>query len=79
MGRSAGAGSGDLEFELCYLEAGGAERRELPDAWPGLKPEAFPQVRGFRWAKSQKHMPGLWWSVTAGAHVGTSPGWSAII
>ena len=44
MGRSAGAGSGDLEFELCYLEAGGAERRELPDAWPGLKPEAFPQV-----------------------------------
>ena len=27
-------------------------------------------AREFRWARSQKHLPGLWWSVTTGAHVG---------
>jgi hypothetical protein len=42
MGRSAGVGSSDREFGLCYLDAGGAERRELPGTWPGLRPEAFP-------------------------------------
>jgi hypothetical protein len=70
MGQAAGAGGSDLVFELCYLEAGGTERRELPASWPGLRPEAFPQVRGFRWARGQGHLPGLWWSVTTGSHVG---------
>jgi TnsA endonuclease-like protein len=70
MGRSSGAGGSDPEFELCYLEAGGAERCELPASWPGLRPEAFAQVRGFRWARGQQHLPGLWWSVTNGSHVG---------
>lgn len=27
-------------------------------------------VRGFGWAKGQKHFPGWWWSATSGRHVG---------
>ena len=70
--RREGAGAGDAgpEFELCYLDADGSEHRELPAAWPGLRPETFMPAREFRWARSQKHLPGLWWSVTTGAHVG---------
>src|SRR5215471_13904044 len=64
------AGDAALEFELRYLDAGGEERRELPAAWPGLRPETFMQVRGFRWARGQKHLPGQWWSATTGSHVG---------
>src|SRR5258707_7091694 len=30
----------------------------------------FMPAREFRWARSQRHLPGLWWSVTTGAHVG---------
>ena len=72
MGQGEGAGTGDAdpEFELCYLDADGGERRELPAAWPGLRPEAFMPAREFRWARGQKHLPGLWWSVTNGSHVG---------
>ena len=72
MGQSEGAGAGDAdpEFELCYLDADGGEHRELPAAWPGLRPEAFMPAREFRWARSQKHLPGLWWSVTTWSHVG---------
>jgi hypothetical protein len=66
----AGAGDADPEFELGYLDADGSEHRELPAAWPGLRPETFMPAREFRWARSQKHLPGLWWSVTTGAHVG---------
>jgi hypothetical protein len=57
-------------FELCYLEAWGAECREFPASWPGLRPEGFVPVRGFRWARGQGHLPGLWWSATTGSHVG---------
>lgn len=67
---AAGTGDADPEFELCYLDADGAERRELPAAWPGRRPETFMPVREFRWARGQKHLPGLWWSATTGAHVG---------
>jgi hypothetical protein len=66
----AGAGDADPEFELCYLDAYGGEHRELPAAWPGLRVETFMPAREFRWARSQRHLPGLWWSVTAGSHVG---------
>src|SRR5258708_37348116 len=64
------AADADLGFELCYLEASGAERREFPVSWPGLCPEAFAPVREFRWTRGQRHLPGLWWSATTGSHVG---------
>jgi hypothetical protein len=70
QGEGTGAGDGDPEFELCYLDAGGAERRELPASWPGLQPEMFRPVREFRWTRGQRHLPGLWWSATTGSHVG---------
>jgi hypothetical protein len=70
VGQDAVVRDGDPEFELCYLDAGGTERLELPASWPGLQPEVFPQVRGFRWARGQGHLPGLWWSSTTGSHVG---------
>jgi hypothetical protein len=68
--QAGGTGDGDPEFELCFLDAGGAERRELPASWPGLQPEVFLPVREFRWTRGQGHLPGLWWSVTTGRHVG---------
>jgi hypothetical protein len=68
--QAGGAGDGDPEFELWFLDAGGAERRELPASWPGLRPELFLPVREFRWTRGQGHLPGLWWSVTTGSHVG---------
>ena len=70
QGEGTGAGEADPEFELCYLDADDGGHRELPAAWPGLRPETFMPAREFRWARSQKHLPGLWWSVTTGAHVG---------
>ena len=70
QGVRAVAGDGDPGFELCFLDADGDERRELPAAWPGLRPETFMPVREFRWTRGQKHLPGLWWSATTGAHVG---------
>jgi len=70
QGEGTGAGEADPEFELCYLDADDGEHRELPAAWPGLGPETFMPAREFRWARGQKHLPGLWWSVTTGAHVG---------
>jgi hypothetical protein len=72
VGQGEGAGDGDADpgFELCYLDADGGEHRELPAAWPGLRPEAFMSAREFRWTRSQKHLPGLWWSVTTWSHVG---------
>jgi hypothetical protein len=72
VGQCEGAGPGDAgpEFELCYHDVDGSEHRELPSAWPGLLPETFMPAREFRWSRSQRHLPGLWWSVTAGTHVG---------
>ncbi len=70
QGEGAEAGDADPEFELCYLDADGCEHRELPAAWPGLRPETFMPVREFRWTRGQKHLPGLWWSATTGSHVG---------
>jgi hypothetical protein len=70
VGQAAVAGDADPEFELCFLERRGPERRERPALWPGLQPELFLPVREFRWARGQGHLPGLWWSVTTGSHVG---------
>ena len=70
MGQAAEAGDADPEFELCYAGERGAERRELPASWPGLRPERFHPVREFRWTRGQRHLPGLWWSATTGTHVG---------
>jgi hypothetical protein len=70
VGQGEGAGDGGREFELCYLDADGDERRELPASWLGLQPEMFRPVREFRWARGQKHLPGLWRAATSGAHVG---------
>jgi len=70
QGVRAVAGDGDPGFELCFLDADGGERRELPAAWPGLRPETFMPVREFRWTRGQKHLPGLWWWATTGLHVG---------
>src|SRR5258708_12238312 len=60
----------DLGFELCYLEAAGAERREFPVSWAGVAPEAFAAVGELRWRRGQRTLPGLWWSATTGSHVG---------
>ena len=59
QGEGTGAGEADPEFELCYLGADDGEHRELPAAWPGLRPETFMPAREFRWARSQKHLPGF--------------------
>jgi hypothetical protein len=70
VGQAAVAGDAGPEFELCFLEGRGAERRERPASWTGLQPELFLPVREFRWVRGQGHLPGLWWSVTTGSHVG---------
>jgi hypothetical protein len=70
VAQSAAAADADLGFELCYLDKTGGEHRESPASWPGLRPEGFAPVRGFRWVRGQGHLPGWWWSVTTGSHVG---------
>jgi hypothetical protein len=70
MAQSVAGGDADDGFVLCYLEAQGVERRECQAGWPGLLPEGFRPVRGFRWTRGQGHMPGWWWSVTTGCHIG---------
>src|SRR5271169_6833112 len=70
MAQSVAGGDADHGFVLCYLEAQGVERRECRAGWPGLLPEGFRPVRGFRWTRGQGHMPGWWWSVTTGCHIG---------
>ena len=68
--QSAAVVDDELGFELCYLDEAGSEHREQPASWAGLRPEGFHPVREFRWARGQGHLPGLWWSVTTGSHVG---------
>ena len=70
MGQAAVAGDAGPEFELCFLEGGGAERRERPASWPGLQPELFLPAREFRWSRRQGYFPGWWWLATTGRHVG---------
>jgi hypothetical protein len=59
MVESAAVVDDELGFELCYLDEAGAERREPPALWAGLRPEGFHPVREFRRARGQRHLPGL--------------------
>ncbi|MFE7752519.1 TnsA-like heteromeric transposase endonuclease subunit [Streptomyces sp. NPDC057428] len=57
-------------FEVAYTEPCGSElRRPLTDVWAVRFEDAAP-VREFHSYKGQRHLPGLWWSSTAGRHVG---------
>jgi hypothetical protein len=44
VGQPAETGDADPEFELCYADERGAERRELPVSWPGLQAAAYPEA-----------------------------------
>ena len=44
MGQAAEAEDADPEFELCYADGRGAERRELPVSWPGLQAAAYSEA-----------------------------------
>jgi hypothetical protein len=57
-------------FEVGYVTEDGAEHREpLAEAW-AVPFERCAPVRRFRSRKGQRHLSGLWWSATVGAHVG---------
>jgi hypothetical protein len=57
-------------FEVAYVDRGGVEvRRTMLDAW-AVPFEDMAPVRAFHSYKGQRHLPGLWWSATAGRHVG---------
>ncbi len=57
-------------FEVGYIDPGGSEfRRPLADVWSVRFEDAVP-VREFKSYKGQRHLPGLWWSSTAGGHIG---------
>lgn len=57
-------------FEVAYIDADGTERRRpLADVWP-VRFEDIAPVREFRSYKGQRHLPGLWWSPTAGGRIG---------
>ncbi|MFF3693791.1 TnsA-like heteromeric transposase endonuclease subunit [Streptomyces sp. NPDC002221] len=57
-------------FEVAYIDADGTERRRpLVDARHVRFEDVMP-VREFRSYKGQRHLPGLWWSPTAGGHIG---------
>ena len=72
MLRAVSGLSGPLtaEFELGFVDAGGAEvRRPLVDSVE-VRFELVRPVRGFPSYKRQRNFPGLWWSSTVGGHVG---------
>ena len=57
-------------FEVGYVTEDGAEHRvRLDEAWLVPLEWALP-VRRFGARKGQRHLSGLWWSVTTGEHVG---------
>ena len=57
-------------FELAYVSVDGVEHRvPLSEAW-AVPFETGRPVRRFAARKGQRHLSGLWWSATAGAHVG---------
>jgi hypothetical protein len=57
-------------FELGFVDSAGEGRREPLTACWNVAFESVEPVRGFRWAKGQKHFPGWWWSATTNRHVG---------
>ncbi len=57
-------------FELAHVGLDGVEHRvPLSEAW-AVPFETGRPVRRFAARKGQRHLSGLWWSATAGAHVG---------
>jgi len=57
-------------FELAHVSVDGVEHRlPLSEAW-AVPFETGRPVRRFVARKGQRHLSGLWWSATAGAHVG---------
>lgn len=68
--RPAPARVAEGRFEIGYISEDGAEvRLPLEEAW-SFAFEAGRPVRRFTARKGQRHLSGLWWSATAGAHVG---------
>lgn len=68
---SGGSAGPPIEgFEVAYVDRDGAEfRLPLVNAW-AVRFEDVAPVRAFKSYKGQRHLPGLWWSATAGGHVG---------
>ncbi|MGA5134819.1 TnsA-like heteromeric transposase endonuclease subunit [Streptomyces olivoreticuli] len=68
--RGGSAGPPTEGFEVAYIDRDGSEfRRPLSDVWAVRFEDATP-VRRFHSYKGQRNLPGLWWSPTAGGHVG---------
>ena len=58
------------EYELGYVDEAGCRQCEpLLTGWSRAFEDVGP-VRDFRWARSQRHWPGWWWSSTSNRHVG---------
>ena len=55
---------------LGFVDAEGVERREPLASCSAVAFEESRAVRTFRSFRGQRNWPGLWWSATAGAHVG---------
>jgi hypothetical protein len=63
-------GSAEVAFAFRWVTPDGVDERvELGDAWSVPFEEGRP-VRRFPSRKGQRHLSGLWWSATTGAHVG---------
>ena len=64
------APSATRRFEVgCVTEDGAEHRVRLDEAWRVPLERALP-VRRFGARTGQRHLSGLWWSVTAGEHFG---------
>ncbi|MFJ4843720.1 TnsA-like heteromeric transposase endonuclease subunit [Streptomyces sp. NPDC088746] len=64
------AGPPTAGFEVAYVAPDGSEsRRLLADAW-AVRFEHVAPVRTFTSYRGQRNLPGLWWSATAGGHIG---------
>ncbi|AJT62579.3 hypothetical protein T261_0890 [Streptomyces lydicus] len=64
------AGPPAVGFEVAYVAVDGSEvRRPLADVWAVRFEDVVP-VRAFASYRGQRNLPGLWWSATAGGHIG---------
>lgn len=68
--RGGSAGPPAAGFEVAYVASDGSEvRRPLADVW-AVRFEDVAPVRAFTSYRGQRNFPGLWWSATAGGHIG---------
>lgn len=58
------------EFEVGYVDQDNGSVRIGPTEAADVRFESMRPVRSFPSFKRQRHFPGLWWSATAGRHVG---------